>query len=162
MHNRKISYIYPQQRKHPTVGCNYKTKIEKPNKRMIFKAFDINTKKEFELCVSIVEDENEDLIIISTEYNEKKIVVSDEFHFRTFQKFRTELIKNNIDLKCKGALINVYPSPMMSSVPRAYLLKQGEQAKMDSVVNIYEYTEISESISPEKQDLFYQDWLKSL
>ena len=127
---------------------------------MIFKAFDINTKKEFELHVSIIEEE--DLISLSTEYKDKKTIVSGEFHFETLQKFRTELIKDNIDLKCKGALINVYPSPMMAFVPKAYFLTLGKQAKMDSVVNIYEYTEISESISPEKQDIFYKNWIKSL
>ncbi|WP_405368333.1 hypothetical protein [Nonlabens sp. Asnod2-A12] len=129
---------------------------------MIFKAFDINTKKEFELYVSIVEDENKDLITIFTEYNEKKIIVSDEFHFGTLQKFRTKLIEDNVDLKCKGALINVYPSPLMKFAPKAYSLKLGKQAEMDSVVEIYEYTDISESISPEKQNLFYRDWIKSL
>ncbi|NRR93527.1 hypothetical protein HSX10_18295 [Winogradskyella undariae] len=129
---------------------------------MIFRTFDINTKNEFELNVSIVEDENEDLITISCELNDKKIIVSGEFHFATFQVFRTKLINDNVDLKCKGALINVHPSPMMKFVPKAYFLKLGKQAEMDSVVNIYEYEDISESISPEKQDLFYRDWIKSL
>lgn len=129
---------------------------------MIFKAFDIRTKNELELNVSIFEDENEDLVTISTEYNEMKIIVSDEFHFEALQKFRIELIKVNVDLKCKGALINVHPSPMMRFVPKAYFLEFGKQAIMDNVVNIYEYTDISESNSPEKQNLFYRDWLKSL
>ncbi len=128
---------------------------------MILKAYYINSKKEFEISVLVFDDNNEDLFRISTELNNKKVEVFDEFHFKAFQKFRIELIDNNIDLKCNGALINVYPSMMMSS-EKAYFLEHGKQAKMDSVVNIYDHIEISESNHPEKQNIFYQNWLQSL
>lgn len=129
---------------------------------MIFKAYKIDSKEEFDLETSIIEDENEDLITIFTEFGKKSIKIFDEFLFTTFQKFRIKLIENNIDLKCKGALVNCYPSPMMMTSEKAYILEFGKQAKMNSVVNIYDYAEISESSHPEKQDLFYQNWLKSL
>ncbi|MCD8436037.1 hypothetical protein LNJ03_12115 [Tenacibaculum dicentrarchi] len=129
---------------------------------MILKAFEINSKKEFDIKVSVIEDENEELITISTEFNNIKIEHSDEFHFTTFQKFRIKLIENNIDLKCKGALINAYPSPMMMTSEKVYILELGKQSKMDSVANIYDFIDILESNHPDKQDLFYKNWTKSL
>ena len=129
---------------------------------MIFKAFEIDSNKEFDINISVIESENEDLITISSKLNNKEIEVNNEFHFTAFQKFRKKLIENNIDLKCKGALINAYPSPMMMTSEKVYILELGKQAKMDSVADIYDYAEIYESTHPEKQDLFYQNWLKSL
>ena len=128
---------------------------------MNIKAFNLNNRNQLELNVIITEDENEEYITMICELNDKKIIVSDESHFSTLQKLRTELISMNFDLKCNGALVNVYPSPMMRYTSKAYFLTLGEQAKNDTIVNIYDYADISESINVEQQNLFYKKWIKS-
>lgn len=127
---------------------------------LILKAYNLEDRKEFDLFFSLKEEE--DLIKISVELSGRKIIVNDEFYFPALQKIRIELIKNNIDLKCYGAMVNVYPSPMMMNTTKAYLLKEGEQAMNDSIIDIFDYANITESISPEEQNLFYMNWIKSL
>ncbi len=127
---------------------------------MVFKVFDIETEREFELNISILE--KEDLITISTKLNKNDIKVSGEYHYEVLQNFRKELIKQKVDLKCYGALVNVSLSPMMMITDKAYFLELGKQAKFDAVVNIYDYFDVTESIHPEQQNLFKQKWIESL
>ena len=81
---------------------------------------------------------------------------------RALQKIRKKLLTEDVDLKCYGAMENVYPSPMMMNTTKAYFLKKGEQAKEKSIVDIFEYTDIKYSTSVEEQNTFYSNWLKSL
>ncbi len=126
------------------------------------KAYEIKSKKVFELDLFVIESDVEDLITISTNLKEVKIIAADEFYFNTLQKIRKKLISKGVDLKCYGAMENVYPSPMMLNSTKAYILKNGEQARSKDIVDIFDYSDISVSICVEKQELFYSNWIKGI
>ncbi len=69
---------------------------------------------------------------------------------------------------CKGALINVHPSRMakqMSNGIKAYYLTLGKQAKLDSLVDIFDSIQkedINKLSTPEQQKKYYIKWIKSL
>jgi hypothetical protein len=124
------------------------------------KGFNVINKKQINVNLFVQGYENS--IMISLKINNLEISVENEFYFNTFQDLRKELIKQKIDLKCYGSLINVYPSPMMMNSTKAYFLEKGKQAKMNTIVDIFDPVEMEESVSPEVQELFYLNWLKSL
>lgn len=128
---------------------------------LVIKAFNIKSKEEFNLNFSIEENED-DLIIISTKLNDEVITVTDDFYFIALQKIRIKLLDKEIDLKCYGAMENVYPSPMMMNTTKGYFLRKGQQAKEKDIVDIFDYFDIKNSVSVEKQNLFYHNWIKSL
>lgn len=129
---------------------------------LTIKAFNIKSQKEFNLIFFIEEDADNDTITIRTKLNNDEISVTEEFYFTALQKIRIKLLQKNLDLKCYGAMENVYPSPMMMNTTKAYFLENGKQAKEKDIVDIFDYSNISKSVSVEKQNLFYKNWIKSL
>lgn len=86
-------------------------------------------------------------------------------YFETLIEIRQELEKMNIKLLCKGCCKNVYPSGMllnMGSGRKAYTLIYGEQAKMDSLVDIFESCSIDEYATIEQQSEYFESWIMSL
>lgn len=86
-------------------------------------------------------------------------------YFEALIGIRRELEKKGIKLLCKGCCRNVYPSAMileMGSGEKAYSLTMGKQARMDSLVNIFEECKIEEYASIDEQYKFFQKWLTSI
>lgn len=88
-----------------------------------------------------------------------------ECYFDALVALRIKLEEINIQILCKGATINVYPSPMqrnMGNGRKAYKLYMKQQAKMENVVDIFEPGVENECVSVTKQKEFYDLWLSSL
>jgi hypothetical protein len=93
------------------------------------------------------------------------ITKSGDTFFETLIEVRRELESKGIKLLCKGCNRNVYPSAMilnMGVARKAYTLTLGEQAKMNSLVDIFANSSLEEYASVEEQQDFFETWLKSL
>ncbi len=129
-----------------------------------------------EYTVKCVISENEQDGIIQTYENENDVEVAlrignifivkqaDNF-FEALVEIRKVLEKKGIKLLCKGCCRNVYPSSMllgMGSGRKAYLLKMGEQARMSSLVDIFETCQIEEYASVDEQYNYFDKWCDSI
>lgn len=84
--------------------------------------------------------------------------------FEALVEIRRELEEDDIKLLCKGCCMNVYPSAMllgMGAGEKAYVLNLGEQAKMSSLVNIFETCKLEEYASISEQYNFFNKWCGS-
>lgn len=109
--------------------------------------------------------ENEETVEIK--FSLEKLVLEKEGdnYFETLNALREELEKRNIKLLCKGCCKNVYPSAMlldMGSGRKAYTLIYGKQAKMDSLVDIFDACSIEEYATIEQQLEYFENWTISL
>jgi hypothetical protein len=57
---------------------------------------------------------------------------------------------------------NVYPSPMMRTSDKAYILENGKQASLKNMVKIFDFIEIDKFATSDRQNIYYNNWLKSL
>lgn len=109
-------------------------------------------------------DEN-DGVKIEVEYGSKNYVQTASDFFEALQLLRLELELDGMQIICNGATENVYPSPMIASMGegrKAYRLFLGKQAKMEDIVDIFEYDGNAICVSVERQREFYVRWLKSI
>ncbi len=96
--------------------------------------------------------------------NDLKISKEADNFFEALIEIRKELEEKDIKLLCKGCCLNVYPSAMllnMGSGIKAYELTLNEQAKMSSLVNIFESCELEEYASISEQYNFFNKWCSS-
>ena len=80
-------------------------------------------------------------------------------------KLRKDLEKINIKLLCKGCCKNVYPSGMilnMGTGRKAYTLSYGEQARMNSLVDIFTPCSVDQYATVQQQADFFKSWIKSI
>ena len=66
---------------------------------------------------------------------------------------------------CKGCCQNVYPSAILLSMGegrKVYTLQMGEQAKLASLVDIFEKCDSDQYASIEEQYNYYEAWINSL
>lgn len=109
--------------------------------------------------------ENEDSVETIFKSNDLVIEKKSLNYFDALIEIRKELEKRKIKLLCKGCARNVYPSGMMLSMGmgrKAYTLIIGEQAKMNSTVDIFAPCSIEEYGTIEQQILFFDKWSNSL
>lgn len=109
--------------------------------------------------------EKEDTVEIKLFIEELVLKKEGDNCFETLIKLRQELEKMDIKLLCKGCCKNVYPSAMilnMGTGKKAYTLVYGEQAKMNSLVNIFDSCSIEEYASIEQQLEYFESWTMSL
>ena len=88
--------------------------------------------------------------------------VSDTDFFNCFCQIRNYFA--NVTFLCKGAKVNVYPSPMardMSKGLLAYQLQMGKHALMEDLVAIFDFAD-EDIVSTEEQQAFFNAWIKSL
>ena len=81
------------------------------------------------------------------------------------EKLRKDLEKINIKLLCKGCCKNVYPSGMilnMGTGRKAYTLSYGEQARMNSLVDIFTPCSVDQYATVQQQADFFKSWIKSI
>ena len=109
--------------------------------------------------------ENEDIVTIRFLLEELVLEKKGDNYFDALIKLREELEKLNIKLLCKGCCKNVYPSGMLLCMGvgrNAYTLTYGEQAKMDSLVDIFDSCSIDEYSTIEEQLEYFEEWTCSL
>ena len=109
--------------------------------------------------------ENQDDVIIKFSLEKLVFQKKGNNYFETLIELRKELEKLEIKLLCKGCCKNVYPSGMLLSMGtgrNAYTLTYGEQAKINSIVDIFEPCSSEEYGTIEQQLEFFENWINSL
>lgn len=110
----------------------------------------------------VVEDDESGLFSIDGRVIDPALYATSHSAFTALQEFRRLLRSRGLDVRCYGAMPNVYPSPMMRSGTRAYRLEMGKPATMNMVVDIFDYVDVHSDSSVDQQDGFYKEWLASL
>lgn len=85
--------------------------------------------------------------------------------FSAMSKYRVFLEGQGFTLLCNGARRDAYPSRMclqMGGGRKIYLLKNGQQAKKDDLVDIFEEAPVDSVCSVAEQQEFYKEWINSL
>lgn len=109
--------------------------------------------------------DDEDKVVIELTIDGRKIICKDDNFFSALTILRKELEKNNIQILCNGSAENVFPSSMQLSMGygrNAYKLLIGKQATNKDVVDIFECDENLKFVSINKQEEFYDKWVKSI
>ena len=109
--------------------------------------------------------ENEDTVTIKLLFGELMLVKEGDNYFEALIKLREELEKMDVKLLCKGCCKNVYPSAMLLSMGtgrKAYTLTYGEQAKMSSLVDIFDVCLLDEYATVRDQSEYFEKWILSL
>ncbi len=109
--------------------------------------------------------DNEDNIKLELHYHGNKIESSSENYFDALTDIRDVLEKDDIQILCKGANRNVYPSAMqlnMGTGRAAYTLTINNQARQKDLVNIFDSSNITECVSVDEQKEYFNLWIKSL
>lgn len=118
-----------------------------------------------ELYLYDEDPDNEDNIKLELHYRGNKIESSSENYFDALTNIREVLEKDDIQILCKGANRNVYPSAMqlnMGTVRSAYTLTINNQARQKDLVNIFDSSNITECVSIDEQKEYFNLWIKSL
>jgi hypothetical protein len=85
--------------------------------------------------------------------------------FRAFRDMREDLERKGVQLLCAGARPDVTPSAMSRSMGggrKAYVVRQGKQASMADLVDIFDYAELAIVGSVEQQRDYFETWARSL
>ena len=109
--------------------------------------------------------ENEEDVEIAVQLDNMEIVKRSDNFWEALLSVRRELELKEIRLLCKGCCKNVYPSAMMLSMGagrREYVLNVGEQAKLESLVDIFDNCASDEYFSIAEQQNYYDEWCNSI
>lgn len=112
----------------------------------------------------IYEEAPEDCDCVKIEANVDSLSFSffDDNYFSTLNLLRKSLEKNKLQILCNGSAKSVYPSRMQENSTKAYHMTVGRQAMTSDIVDIFDCDDSLEFVTVEEQQLFYEDWLKSL
>ena len=119
------------------------------------------TNNEIKFKMLIFIDDSE-IVILKAKNNDSYYESKAEDIFTAFQKLKDILLENNIGMQCYGSMENVYPSPMMRTGEKAYVLEIGKKALLKDIVNIFDYVETNKFSTSKEQDDYYNKWLKSI
>jgi hypothetical protein len=111
------------------------------------------------------EPHNPEFIRLSLRFGTTNITVKEKDYFSAMCLIRLELEKQNLQLVCYGASKNVFPSPMslgMGAGEKAYRLTIGEQAKINSLVSIFDSGSDVVPATVAEQRAFFELWTKSI
>lgn len=109
--------------------------------------------------------DNNDYVKLELHYRNKTIQYSEENYFDALTNLRKKLEEDKIQILCKGANKNVYPSAMqlnMGTGRNAYILTMHKQAKLQDVVDIFEPSNINECTTIDEQKQYFDLWAESL
>ncbi|MBE5932648.1 MAG: hypothetical protein E7263_04395 [Lachnospiraceae bacterium] len=121
--------------------------------------------KEQEINALIELKENDDCVVIKFSCGKLQFEEYGENYFVALVEIRKKLEKLNIKLLCKGCCRNVYPSGMllnMGTGRKAYTLTYGEQARMSSLVDIFDICTLDEYATIDEQLEYFDKWIMSL
>jgi hypothetical protein len=108
---------------------------------------------------------NKEYVKLELNYNDETFESSAENYFDALINLREKLEKKSIQILCRGANKNVYPSAMqlnMGTGRNAYMLTMHKQARQQDVVDIFEFSKIDECVSVLEQSEFFNLWAESL
>ncbi|WP_138209301.1 hypothetical protein [Hathewaya histolytica] len=108
--------------------------------------------------------DNKENVKLELHYCSSIIECSEENYFDALTKLRTGLEQDGIQILCKGANRNVYPSAMqlnMGTGRSAYILTIHKQATQRDVVDIFEPSNINECVSVAEQKQYFNLWIES-
>ncbi len=109
--------------------------------------------------------DNEDMVLLEIIFEDRRIKIENDNFFDALKELRKVLEKENIQILCNGAAKNVFPSSMqfsMGNTRKAYKLSYGKQAKLEDMVDIFEFEEGLEFVSVDEQLQFYNQWINSV
>ena len=128
--------------------------------------FKILCVKKYQNKSALVElTEKDDSVAIEFSLEELILKKEGDNFFETLVELRKELEKMDIKLLCKGCCKNVYPSGMllnMGAGRNAYTLIYGEQAKRNSLVDIFDACLLDEYATIQEQSEYFENWTLSL
>lgn len=117
----------------------------------------IKNGQEKDACIEL--SKNQYLVGITFSLENLQLKKAGENYFDTLVELRRELEKLNIKLLCKGCCRNVYPSAMILSMGegrKAYTLTYGEQAKTETLVDIFTPCLMEEYATVKQQADFFK------
>lgn len=126
----------------------------------------MNDGKIFDCILKLYEEcpDDEEMVLIELLILGDTISFKHENFFLALQSLRKHLEDKHIQIMCNGAALNVYPSTMQLSMGTgrlAYKVKFGEPAKLNDVVDIFEFDYDLRFVKIEEQFSYYIRWLKS-
>lgn len=111
-------------------------------------------------------DEHGDVRRLTLRFETREIVKEADDFFDALILIRRELEHDGLVPRCYGASRNVYPSSMSRQMGgggvRAYRLDLGQQGRIKDLVNIFEDGPDVELVSPDDQEAYYEEWLRSI
>ena len=116
-----------------------------------------------EILVNLKIQDSTCLLYCNSKFGDSVFEASD--FFECLKKLRRLLEKYGYLICCYGARPDVYPSRMsrqMSKGRIAYLMKIGEPATRNHLVNIFQSVSADKIDTIESQEAFYEKWIKSL
>lgn len=114
---------------------------------------------ENEKTITVLVDDEEDEIKISTEIDGIELKSIGEYYFETFQNLRDQLLDIGYGIKCNGSRINAVQSNMMGVCDKVYLVENGKPALMKDVVRIWDYADIDFFPNTKEQTAFFTQWI---
>lgn len=124
-----------------------------------------NKVEDAELYLYDEDSNNNEHVKLELHYCNRIIKCSEENYFDALTKLRERLEQDGIQILCKGANRNVYPSAMqlnMGTGRSAYILTMHKQAMQRDVVDIFEPSNINECVSVDEQEQYFNLWTESL
>lgn len=118
-----------------------------------------------ELYLYDEDSDNSEYVKLELHYCSNIIECSEENYFDALTKLRRILEQDGIQILCKGANRNVYPSAMqlnMGTGRNAYMLKMHKQAMQRDVVDIFDTSNINECVCVDEQKQYFNLWTESL
>jgi hypothetical protein len=97
-------------------------------------------------------------------YGPGKLRVEAEDLFECLAKLRLDLEKDGAKVLCNGARADAFPSGMareMSGGKKVYLLRMGEPANPNDLVNTFDEAPVDKIASVADQREYYLAWVKS-
>lgn len=85
--------------------------------------------------------------------------------FDALVKLRTQLERHGCQLLCKGARPDVFPSGMSRSMGggrQAYIMRLGKPARMEDLVDIFDFAAAEQVDVVDAQKEFREKWINSL
>lgn len=125
----------------------------------------LNEVIESELYLYEEDPDNCEHVKIELHYCGSVIECNAENYFDALIKLREKLEQEGIQILCKGANRNVYPSAMqlnMGNGRNAYILTMHKQAMQRDVVDIFQSSSIDEYASIDEQKQYFNLWTESL
>ena len=98
------------------------------------------------------------------EYGPRALRANGDDLFDCLVNLRGELEKDGAKILCNGARIDAYPSGMARDMARGrkvYLLRMGERARLEDLVNTFDEAPIDKLGSVADQREYYLSWIKS-
>lgn len=119
--------------------------------------------QEVTLEVRVVDDDY--LLSCNLPMTDELLTGQAEDCFAALQAIRRQAEGRNWKICCKGSRRNVWPSGMsrqMGGGIKAYVLEMGRQARLDSLVDIFDEDSLDSYSSVAEQEAYAREWFESL